>query len=88
MFNAKIVAEEGDWTAAIDNIGQPTPFLLTATWEKGKLRIVVEQPQVGPYWPKHEFECDLVECGGEEDEDDSDIIDDSYLDDSAEDNEP
>jgi hypothetical protein len=70
----KVVADNGDSSALIDSIGSPTPFVLTATWSKGKLRIVVEQPQAGAPWPKHEFECPLVECSdgdeGDEDEDD------------------
>lgn len=71
MSNHKLVADAGDSSAIIDNIGAPNPFVLTASWSNGKLRIVVEQPQVGSCWPKHEFECPLVECA-DEDQGDSD----------------
>lgn len=64
----KVVADGGDASVLVDNIGAPTPFTVMLTWRDGKLRVVVEQPKAGNPWPMHEFECDLIECS-DEDED-------------------
>jgi hypothetical protein len=63
----KLVTEAPDAEAVIDNIGGPCPFVLTATWKDGKLRIVVEQPKAGNPWPLHEFDVPLVEVANEDD---------------------
>ena len=60
-MHQKQVYEDPEKEAVIDNIGS-FPFILKAEWKDGKLRIVVEQPDAGAPWPKHEFECLLLDC--------------------------